>query len=125
MGPNLVIALLMDGPQLNTRWAARYASVLAEDPGSSVLAITSLGMAERSRPVLKGTGRRAAASRVIALWRDALAGEVEIALDPDEDACVLSLECRKHKEFSADGRDDGEQSVYPVYAGFKSFKTGQ
>ena len=35
VGPNLVIALLMDGPQLNGRWPARYASVLAEDPGSS------------------------------------------------------------------------------------------
>jgi hypothetical protein len=37
VGPNLVIALLMDGPQLKERWGARYATTLADDPGSSVL----------------------------------------------------------------------------------------
>ena len=36
VGPNLVIALLMDGPQLTSRWASRYATVLADDPGTSV-----------------------------------------------------------------------------------------
>src|SRR5262249_45637220 len=59
VGPNLLIALLMDGPQLSGRWPSRYASVLAEDPGCSVLTLTSLGMAERSRPVLHSTGKRA------------------------------------------------------------------
>ena len=52
VGPNLLIALLMDGPQMSSRWPARYAAVLAEDPGTSVLTLTSLGMAERSRPIL-------------------------------------------------------------------------
>ena len=32
VGPNLLIALLMDGPQTKERWAARYATVLADDP---------------------------------------------------------------------------------------------
>ena len=123
VGPNLLIALLMDGPQLKNRWAARYASVLAEDPGSSVLTLTSLGMAKRSRPFLRATGRRADPSRVIALWRDAVNGEVEICLDDKENACVLSLECRRRKEYSADGRHDGSQSHYPVFAGFKSFRS--
>ncbi|HVR11585.1 MAG TPA: hypothetical protein VMW75_26310, partial [Thermoanaerobaculia bacterium] len=50
VGPNLVIALLMDGPQLASRWPARYATVLADDPGSSVLTFTSIGMCEFSRP---------------------------------------------------------------------------
>src|SRR4029077_8941218 len=50
VGPELVVALLLDGPQLDTRWPARYASVLAGDPGSSGLSVTSLGMALRSRP---------------------------------------------------------------------------
>ena len=36
IGPNLVIALLMDGPQLERRWCGRYATALADDPGSSV-----------------------------------------------------------------------------------------
>jgi hypothetical protein len=47
VGPNLLIALLMDGPQLSHRWPARYAAVPAEDPGTSVQTLTSLGMAER------------------------------------------------------------------------------
>jgi hypothetical protein len=47
VGPNLVVALLMDGPQLERRWPGRYATVLAEDPGSSVLTLTSLGMVNR------------------------------------------------------------------------------
>ena len=123
VGPNLLIALLMDGPQLKDRWAARYASVLAEDPGSSVLTLTSLGMARRSRPFLRTTGRRAEPSQVIALWRDAVSGEVEICLDAEENACVLSLECRRRNEYSADGRRDGTQSRYPVFAGFKSFRS--
>lgn len=98
MGPNLLIALLMDGPQLSRRWPARYAAVLAEDPGTSVLTLTSLGMVERSRPIL-GSGERASASRVIALWRDALEGEIQIALDPAHDACVLSLKYRREEQF--------------------------
>jgi len=50
VGPNLVVALLMDGPQTKERWAARYAAVLAEDPGCSVLSLTSLGMAHSAAP---------------------------------------------------------------------------
>jgi hypothetical protein len=123
VGPNLLIALLMDGPQLSGRWPARYASVLAEDPGTSVLTLTSLGMAERSRPIIQ-SGQRAEPSRVIALWRDAVAGEIEIALDACDDACVLTLEHQLRTEYCADGRGDGGQTRYPVYAGYRSFRTG-
>jgi hypothetical protein len=122
VGPNLVIALLMDGPQLTNRWPARYASVLVDDPGSSVLTLTSLGMAERSRPILRSTGRRAESSRVIALWRDIQAGELEIALDAGHDACVLTLECTTREEYSADGRGDGLATWFPVFAGVRSFR---
>jgi hypothetical protein len=62
--PTCVIAALLDGPQLASRWAGRYASVLADDPGSAVLTLTSFGMVQRSRP----HGRNASA--VIALWKD-------------------------------------------------------
>lgn len=123
VGPNLLIALLMDGPQLSGRWPARYASVLADDPGTSVLTLTSLGMAERSRPIIQ-SGQRAQPSRVIALWRDAIEGEIQIALDPGDDACVLSLEFQMRTEYCADGRSDQGQTRYPVYAGYRSFKTG-
>lgn len=48
VGPNLVFVLLMDGPQIASRWSARYASSLSDDPGCSVLTVTSLGLIERS-----------------------------------------------------------------------------
>ena len=63
-------------------------------------------------------------SRVIALWNDTEEGEVEISLDKGDDACVLTLECRKVTEYRADGRDDGTETRRPVFAGFKSFGTG-
>ena len=40
VGPTVVICVLLDGPQLTSRWAARYASVLADDPGSAVLTLS-------------------------------------------------------------------------------------
>lgn len=48
VGPNLVFVLLMDGPQIPSRWAARYASSLSDDPGCSVLTVSSLGLIQRS-----------------------------------------------------------------------------
>ncbi len=50
VGPDLVIALLFDGPQIPTRWPAYHATVLADDPGSSVLTLSCLGMTNLSRP---------------------------------------------------------------------------
>jgi hypothetical protein len=120
VGPNLVVALLMDGPQLRHRWAARYASVLAEDPGCSVLSLTSAGMSSRSKPREEPGAASVNKSRVIALWRDAFTGDREIALEPGHDACVLSLVCRSKREYSLDGRSD-DQSYYPVFAGAYSF----
>ena len=122
VGPNLLIALLMDGPQLSGRWPSRYASVLAEDPGTSVLTLTSLGMALRSRPVKKGTGRRTEAIRSIALWRDVESGEHEIVLDPEDNACLLSLVCRTKKEFSAADPISPREAHFPVFAGYSSFR---
>jgi hypothetical protein len=51
VGPSIVVAVLLDGPQLPFRWPCRYASVLADDPGSAVLTLTSFGMAARRHPV--------------------------------------------------------------------------
>lgn len=119
VGPNLVIALLMDGPQLRNRWPSRYASVLADDPGSSVLTLTSLGMSCRSRPASSNEPDR---SRTIALWRDICYGEREIELPKEDNACVLSLVCKSLEEFSADGRGDGGKSNFPVFAGVHTFQ---
>jgi hypothetical protein len=64
VGPTLIYAPLLDGPQITSRWAARYASVFADDPGSAVLTLTSFGMVERCQPV----GHNVAP--VVALWKD-------------------------------------------------------
>lgn len=112
VGPNLVIALLMDGPQLDSRWPARYATVLAEDPGSSVLTLTSIGMAELSRPPGKPP------SRTIGLWKDAKSGAArQIDLPSGSDGLVLNLARQLDEEWSADGRSDGKTAGYPILGG--------
>jgi hypothetical protein len=121
VGPNLVFALLMDGPQLRHRWSSRYASVLAEDPGSSVLTFTSAGMAKRSKP-RESEPASAEASPVVALWRDYHYGERELSIGDGHDACVLSLVNRCSPEFTLDGRQDN-QAHFPVYAGWYSFSS--
>lgn len=112
IGPNLVIALLMDGPQLASRWAARYATVLADDPGSSVLTLTSLGMAQLSRPAGKEP------LRVIGLWKDAMrADPVEIRLPEKHQAVVLSMSVKEIEEYTADGRSDRGKTGVPTLSG--------
>jgi hypothetical protein len=111
VGPNLVIALLMDGPQLSARWPGRYASVLADDPGSSILTVTSLGMALRSVP--PGMTPR----RTIALWKDPAEGAREVDLDVGADAVVLTVAAEFVEEFTADGRSDHGAAVRLVLTG--------
>lgn len=102
IGPNLVVALLLDGPQLPARWPGRYATVLADDPGSSVLTVTSSGMMELSRPA-PGETR----SRTIALWKDATSPQaIPIELPSNSSGVVLSLSREWYVEFTADGRSD-------------------
>jgi hypothetical protein len=121
VGPNLAIALLMDGPQTNSRWAARYATTLADDPGCSVLSVTSLGMARLSRP-----RRGESKSRTIALWKDAKSGEAqEITIDEDSWGVVLSLSMRHIEEWTADGRSDEGNAIYPVLSGVHCVKRPQ
>ena len=107
VAPNLVVALLLDGPQLASRWPARYATVLADDPGSSVLTVTSLGMASSSVPPGKTP------SRVIALWKDARsAAPEEIALEEGALGVVMNLRREFVEEFTADGRGDHATTGY-------------
>ena len=102
VGPNLVIALLLDGPQLAARWPARYATVLADDPGSSVLTLTSVGMVDLCRGP-----RRVLESRPVALWKDALTGGLlELNLPAGADALLLCLGAEYREEWTADGRSD-------------------
>jgi hypothetical protein len=109
IGPNLVIALLMDGPQLKNRWPARYATVLADDPGSSVLTMTSIGMCLQSRRRVECDE---APSRIIALWKDGKSEAREINLEPHSEGVILTLVRRYENEYTADGREDGMATAY-------------
>ena len=100
VGPNLVIALLMDGPQLAVRWPGRYATVLAEDPGSSVLSITSAGMVDRSN-----LGERSPA-RAIGLWRHDQGSNTELYLPEGHHGLVLTLQSEGDRQYSLDHRSD-------------------
>lgn len=118
VGPDLVVALLMDGPQLGARWPGRYAMSLADDPGSSVLSVTSYGMSKLSRPI-HGSG--ADRSGVVALWKDRFSGApVEIGLPEGYGGIVLSIALRKLVEHSADSRE--KTTTCPVLAGIRHLK---
>jgi hypothetical protein len=108
IGPTIVSTALLDGPQLTSRWSARYASVLADDPGSAVMTLTSFGMAQRSRPA--GLD----ASPVIALWKDPARGAREISLEPGAQGVLLTVCGARATRRSADGR-------WPVESGTHYF----
>lgn len=110
LGPTLVVALLLDGPQLKNRWPAMYATVLADDPGSSVLTVTALGMSLRSVPPGKS------ARRTIGLWRDSKTGAQELDLDDNARALLLTLCNEWSTEWMADGRSD-RGSTAQLYLG--------
>jgi hypothetical protein len=98
VGPTVVFAVLLDGPQLASRWTARYASVLADDPGSAVLTLTSFGMVQRSRP------HRRDVSPIVALSRDPARGFREIPLEAGAHGVVLTVCMARATRRSADGR---------------------
>jgi len=101
IGPNLVVALLMDGPQLEHRWPGRYATVLADDPGSAVLTVTSLGMVSRS--AMPGDPL----NREIALWKESHGRAKALRLPKGDHALLLTLTNQSVEQFTLDGRGDG------------------
>lgn len=98
VGPTAIFTPLLDGPQLSSRWAARYASVLADDPGSAVLTLTSLGMVQRSRPHGHDS------LPVIALRKDPVRGFREIRLEGGAQGVLVTFCGAPAPRRSADGR---------------------
>ena len=98
VGPTIVITPLLDGPQLTTRWSARYASFMADDPGSAVLTLSSHGMVQRSRP----HGHEA--SKVVGLWKDSVRGPREIPLEPGAQGVLLTICSDRATRRTSDGR---------------------
>lgn len=107
IGPKLIFALLMDGPQIRTRWPARYATVLADDPGSSVLTFTSLGLIERSN-----SSGKFQKSHCVGLWRDAGGDTQELMVAPEYHGLALTLSQISVDEQTIDGREDQNAATW-------------
>jgi hypothetical protein len=119
IGPSLVVALLMDGPQLEARWSARYATVLAEDPGSSILTLTCAGMIRRSRrPGSPHTS-------VVGLWKDREGRAQELNLDDGYHALVLCLSSKSIEQRTLDSRSDGGNLVEYRLSGVQQVRAKQ
>jgi hypothetical protein len=102
VGPNLIIAILLDGPQLPHRWAARYATGFCDDPGSSVLTLTSLGMLRRMQHV------DTPECRVVGLWKDSFGVTRELQLPPQAAGLVLSMCEERMSERTLMGRSQSK-----------------
>lgn len=115
VAPDLVIALLFDGPQLPTRWPAYHATVLADDPGSSVLTLSCLGMTRLSRP--RSVADTSATRGVVGMWKDPRKGHVSIKIPEDKEAALLTL--TRYNSFceTADGRSNTQVAGAPEFAG--------
>lgn len=113
VGPNLVVVLLMDGPQLERRWPGRYATVLADDPGSAVLTLTCLGMVRRSS--VPGEEE----SRHIALWKEPYGVARELKLPRGCHALLLTLSQSSETNYSLDGRSDRGGTVRLLLSGVR------
>ncbi|WP_456792810.1 hypothetical protein [Bradyrhizobium sp. USDA 4506] len=114
LGPNLIFALLMDGPQIKNRWPGLYATNLADDPGSSVLTLTSFALIKRSNASL---GKN---KRTIALWRNRPTNApsrvdkdfVELDLADDAQALVVNLRSAQAVDVTIDGRQDRNTTAW-------------
>jgi hypothetical protein len=106
VGPNLVIALLMDGPQLERRWPGKCSTALSEDPGSSVLTLTSLGLVRRAERMDPQTR-----SYKVALWRDSSGGARELELARGAHALFLQCMVGREETWTLDGRSDDRDSI--------------
>ena len=89
VGPSLVIAILLDGPQRLDRWPSKYASVLSEDPGSSVITLTNIGMVRRWSSPYRST------SKAVALWSEKNVPPREIELAQDSLGILLNLKVKR------------------------------
>jgi hypothetical protein len=96
---------LLDGPQLASRWSARYASVFADDPGSAVLTLSAWGLVDRCRP------RGHDVSRVVGLWKDPSNGFDEIPLESGAQGILLTACVSPAPRSSNDGRRPVQNAV--------------
>jgi len=126
VGPTLLTALLLDGPQIRERWSARYASVFADDPGTSVLTLTSLGMCIRSnRVAARDHGGKISPndlSHHVASWKDQNKGWLSIQADQECKNVIFTVSANWIKEFTSDGRVERDKSAIFTYQGIHTPK---
>ncbi|SAL59788.1 hypothetical protein [Caballeronia humi] len=101
VGPNLVIALLMDGPQSAKRWPGRYAGVLADEPGCAVLTLTCAAMMDRSNRGWTGD-----VHRTVALGSQADGRKEEIELSENATGMLLVVTSQSKHQTTLDNRSD-------------------
>lgn len=128
LGPNIVFSLLMDNVQIKTRWSARYATGLSEDPGSSVLTFTSRGLIARAANRDKASEiKRSAQDRAsgqsyarqgnwsVALWKQDGREPIELHCPPGDHAILLELAPRAADENTYDGRKEEAAIAWEFY----------
>lgn len=120
IGPSLVIALLLDGPQVMARWPGQYATVLSDDPGSSVLTVTSLGMVRRS--VRPDAGRPMPVALWKQPWRELGGDAKELALTQGGHALLLKLDTVSEQNWTLDGRSDHGNTIGLGYVGVREVR---
>jgi hypothetical protein len=122
VGPTLLVSLLADGPQLDNRWSARYASVLADDPGTSVLTLTSVGMVAQSQDLEAKEPAKPDTPHRVGLWKSTPDGWRAVGLSNIHNALLLTISAEWQLEFSADGRGDHENAATFRFEGVRELK---
>jgi len=125
VGPTLVLALLLDGPQLDGRWPTKYASVLADDPGTGVLTVTSYGAANASRPASSVVSPVATTSDervevVVASWKDPSSTLLTLPAAQGE-ALLITLTAHSAQEYTLDRRVSSTKAASFRVDGVKTF----
>ena len=126
VGPNLVVALLMDGPQLGSRWPGRYASVLADEPGCSVLSLTCAATVDLSNSHYQKGTPSANPKRIVARWTQSKGNTShDIEMNDGANGVLLTLKSEKRHQTTLDNRSDQSQSRELLFDSAKSLVAGQ
>jgi len=126
VGPNLVVALLMDGPQLGSRWPGRYASVLADEPGCSVLSLTCAATVDLSNAHYQKGTPSANPKRIVARWTQSKGNtSYDIEMNDGANGVLLTLKSEKRHQTTLDNRSDQSQSRELLFDSVKSLVAGQ
>lgn len=113
VGANLVFVLLMDGPQLEWRWASRYSTGLAEDPGSSVLTLTSRALLERWNADKPDEEK----SWSVGIWKDPKNRATPLECQQGAQALLIELAGTSEVERTVDGRRGREAFCWTMVSG--------